>query len=101
MAVRGKETWDFYYRVTSHFLATPTHMLSSESDEVDERDVKRVRVRPSYVKKFLIQKLGDEDAAYDMMVCHNLIYLLFFSFNLSWALHVHNVSNLQKLCVKL
>lgn len=58
-------------------------MLSSESDEVDERDVKRVRVRPSYVKKFLVQKLGDEDAAYEMMVRHNFIYLLFISFNLS------------------
>lgn len=65
---KGKKRGIFYYCDIT-FSCHAHAMLSSESDEVDERDVKRVRVRPSYVKKFLIQKLGDEDAAYEMMVC--------------------------------
>ena len=47
--------------------------IVSDSDEVDQRDVKRVRNRLPYVEKFLIQKLGDGEAAYEMLVCTFII----------------------------
>jgi hypothetical protein len=64
----------------------------SESDEVDSRDLDRVRHSPSYVKKFLIQKMGNFDNAYEMMVG---------SFKWRKSVEIHGMPMTLLLCISV
>lgn len=44
--------------------------VADGKEEFDSRDIHRVRTNTNYVSKFVRQVEGDENKAYNMLVCH-------------------------------